>query len=231
MFPASFRADCSSLPRLGDVPRFRRSIRSASLRPAGVASRKTVWPVMSPSIAICTATISSSGFISGTKSPGGTIFTIGTLIMIRVPVSVDSAVAACPAPMLATSRKASSRAVLSNVVPLSPAGVLCGLVISQKTRGVHYERRRSIAKNGRTAEQVFAAVHAVELLDDDFLLSHEFIDDERCPALGELHEHHLSACCIGRSRQTDALTQPYCREEIVADRDDQSSLGFVEHRL
>ena len=34
------------------------------------------------------------GPISGTKSPGGTMFTMGTLIMMRVPVSVESAVAA-----------------------------------------------------------------------------------------------------------------------------------------
>src|SRR6266700_2306019 len=150
---------------------------------------------MSPLIAICTATISTPGAISGTKSPGGTMFTIGTLIMIRVAVSVDSAVAACPAPMFATSRSASSRAVLIRVVPLSPAGVLRGLVISEKAGSVHDERGRSIAKNGRAAEKGLAAVNAVELLDDDFLLPSEFIHDQRRLALGKLDQHHLPGCC------------------------------------
>ena len=39
----------------------------------------------------------------------------GTLIMIRLAVSVESAVAAWPAPMLATSRNASSRAVVATL--------------------------------------------------------------------------------------------------------------------
>ena len=39
---------------------------------------------MSPLISMCTATTSASGAISGTKSPGGTMLTMGTLIMMRV---------------------------------------------------------------------------------------------------------------------------------------------------
>src|SRR5205814_5008053 len=200
-------------------PRFRLSMRSASLRPAGMASRKTVWPVRSPLIAICTATISTPGSSSGTKSPGGTMFTIGTLIMIRVPVRVESAVAAWPAPMFATSRNASRRAVLRSVVPLSPAGVLRGFVISKKTRGVDDECGRSIAKNGRAAEERFAAVHTVELLDDDFLLANEFVDDECCLSLGQLDQHDLPARRTFGGRQTNALAQPDRREQVVADRD------------
>src|SRR5438477_7226768 len=107
------------------------------------------------------------------------MFTIGTLIMMRVPVRVESAVAACPAPMFATSRSASSRAVLRSVVPLSPDGVLRGLVISEETGSVHDERGRAIAKNGRAAEESFAVVHAIELLDHDFLLPNEFIYNQR----------------------------------------------------
>src|SRR6266576_2362021 len=219
MFPASFSADCSSWPRFGDVPRLRRSIRSARRSPAGIASRKTVWPPMSPLIAICTATISTRGAISGTKSPGGTMFTIGTLIMMRVPVRVDNAVAAWPAPMFATSRSASSRAVLRSVL-LSPPGVLRGLVISEETGGVNDERGRSIAKNGRTAEESLAGVHTVELLDDDFLLTNELVDDECCPSLGELDEYDLATCCDCGCRQTDALTEPDSGEEIVPHSDD-----------
>src|SRR6266550_2427811 len=205
MLPASLSADCSSFPRFGDVPRFRRSIRSARRRPAGIARRKTVWPPMSPLIAICTATISTPGAISGTKSPGGTMFTIGTLIMMRVAVSVDRAVAACPAPMFATSRSASRRAVLRSVVPLSPGGVLRGLVISEETGGVDDESGRPIAKNGRAAEKSSAAVHAVELLDDDFLLPDELVHDERGSPFGQLDEHHLTARRVRGVRQSNAL--------------------------
>src|SRR6202162_5507016 len=163
-----------------DVPRTRRSIRSASRSPAGIANRNIVRPLMSPLISICTATISTFGPISGTKSPGGTMLTMGTLIMMRVPVSVESAVAAWAAPMLAASRSASRRAVLRSVVVPSPAGVLRGLVISEETGGVNDESGRSIAKNGRPAEESFAGIHTVELLDDDFLLTNELVNDERC---------------------------------------------------
>src|SRR6266513_3465731 len=152
------------------------------------------------------------------------MFTIGTLIMMRVPVRVESAVAACPAPMFATSRSASSRAVLMSVVPLSPLGVLRGLVISKETGGVHNERGRAIAKNGRAAEKSFAAVHAVELFDDDFLLPDEFIHDERRPSLGELDEHDLARCRTFRRRQPDPLAQPDRGEQIVANRHHQPPL-------
>src|SRR5213592_3340805 len=168
---------------------------------------------MSPLIAIWTATISTPGAISGTKSPGGTTLTIGTLIMIRVAVSVDSAVAACPAPMFATSRSASRRAVLISVV-LSLAGVLRGSVISKETGGVNDEGGRPITKNGRAAEESFASAHAVELLDDDFLLSNEFVDDQRGLALGQLDQHYLPACRSRRSRQSDALAQPDGGEKV-----------------
>jgi hypothetical protein len=50
---------------------------------------------------------------------------------------------------------------------------LRGVVISEETGGVNDESGRSVAKNGRAAEESFAAIHAVELLDDDFLLSDE----------------------------------------------------------
>src|SRR5712671_4444299 len=224
MFPASLSADCSSFPRFGEVPRLRRSMRSASRSPAGMASRKTVWPPMSPLIAICTATISTPGAISGTKSPGGTMFTIGTLIMMRVAVNVERAVAAWPAPMFATSRSASRRAVLSNVVPLSPAGVLRGLVISEETGGVHDESRRPIAENGRAAEKSPAAVRAIELLDDDFLLPNEFVHDERSFPLGELDQHHLAARCVRSRGQPYPFAQPDSREKIVTDGNDLPSL-------
>src|SRR5207248_11474705 len=159
------------------------------------------------------------------------MFTIGTLIMMRVPVRVESAVAACPAPMFATSRSASSRAVLMSVVPLSPLGVLRGLVISKETGGVHNERGRAIAKNGRAAEKSFAAAYAVELFDDDFLLPDEFVHDERRPSLGQLDEHYLSARGARCRRKSDPLAQPDCGEKVVADRYDLATFRFEQHRL
>src|SRR4029077_18586689 len=171
------------------------------------------------------------GESSGTKSPGGTMFTIGTLIMMRVPVSVERAVAAWPAPMLATSRSASRRAVLRSVVLPSPAGVLRGLVISEETGGVNDESGRSIAKNGRSAEESLAGIHTVELLDDDFLLTDELVDDERCTPLRELDEYDLAACGDSGCRQADALTQPDGGKKIVPDGDDLPSLRLEQHWL
>ena len=98
--------------------------------------------------------------------------------------------------------------MLSRVVLLSPAGVLRGLIMSEETGGVHDERRRSIAKNGRAAEESLAAVHAVELLDDDFLLTNELVDDERCAPFRELNEYYLPGSGAGRIRQPDALSKP-----------------------
>src|SRR5450759_965490 len=118
--------------------------------------------------------------------------------------------------MLATSRSASRRALLRSAVAPSPAGVLRGLVISEEAGGVHDEGGRPIAKNGRAAEKSLAAGHAIELLDYDFLLADELVDDEGCPPLRQLDEHYLSAGGAGGRRQSDALTQPDGREEIVA---------------
>src|SRR3954463_8499626 len=136
--------------------------------------------------------------------------------MIRVAVRVDSAVAACPAPMFATSRSASRRAVLMSVV-LSTAGVLRGSVISKETGGVNDESGRSIAKNGRTAEESLTSAHAVKLLDDDFLLSNEFVHDQRRLAFGQLDQHDLSARGRRRRWEADAFTEPYSREKVVTD--------------
>src|SRR6266568_5902190 len=126
--------------------------------------------------------------------------------------------------MLATSRSASRRAMLSRVVLLSPAGVLRGLIMSEETGGVHDERRRSIAKNGRATEEGLAAVHAVELLDDDLLLTNELVYDECCAPFRELDEDYLAASRVGRIRQPDALSKPDRWKQIVADGDDLPSL-------
>src|SRR4051812_39471482 len=183
---------------------------------------------MFPDIAICTATISTSGAISGTKSPGGTTFTIGTLIMMRVAVSVDRAVAAWPAPMFATSRSASRRGPLRVLVV---AGcMLREVVISEKSGGVDDERGRAIAKDRCTAEQCFASRDAVELLDDDFLLAKKFVHDERRLLVGQLDEDNLP-CALVRRRESHAVAKPDRREDVIANCDDLLAFHFLQHRL
>src|ERR1700680_4648348 len=120
--------------------------------------------------------------------------------------------------MFATSRSASRRARLRSVV--LPSGVLRGVVISEETGGVNDEGGRSVAKNGRTAEKSFAAIHAVKLLDDDFLLSDELVDDQRSLSLRQLDENDLSAARDFRWRKAHALTEPDGGEEIVANGDE-----------
>src|ERR1700682_4013195 len=176
------------------------------------------------------ATISTSAAISGTKSPGGTMLTIGTLIMMRVPVSVDRAVAAWPAPMFATSRSASSRALLISVVPPSVDCASRRIVISEESGGVDYEGGSTIAKNGGTAKESSAAVHAVELLHDDFLLPDEFIDDERGAAVRKLDQDDLPACLVRRV-ETDSVAEPDRGKHVVADSDNFLSLDLLQHGL
>src|SRR3954469_34608 len=185
---------------------------------------------MCPDIDIWTATISTSAAISGTKSPGGTMFTIGTLIMMRVSVSVERAVAAWPAPMFATSRSASSRAVLSSVVPPSADCASRGIVISEKSRCVDDEGRSTIAKNGGAAEECPASVHTVELFDDDFLLPDELVHDQGSATVGQFDQYHLADCFVAHW-DSNAVAEPDRLEEIVADGHHFLSLHFLQHRL
>src|SRR5436309_794186 len=108
MLPASLRHDCSSASNTVVVPEGRRSSMSDSLRPTVSGNSSSVRPVRSPSMCISTAATTSCGSPSrpGTSSSREMLIW-GTLIMIRRLVSCDNAVAACPAPMLATSRRAS----------------------------------------------------------------------------------------------------------------------------
>src|SRR5438093_1325041 len=108
MLPASLRHDCSSASNTAVAPAGRRSSMSHTLRPTASGNNSSVRPVRSPSMCISTAATTSCGCPSrsGTSSRRAMLI-CGTLIMIRRLVSCDRAVAACPAPMLATSRKAS----------------------------------------------------------------------------------------------------------------------------
>ena len=114
MLPASLRADCSISPNSNDVPASRWSISSASRSADERGKTSIVRPVRSPNMCINTAATGSSGSATwGGISSRREILIVGTLIMIVPPIIWDSAVAACPAPMLATSFSASSWIALS----------------------------------------------------------------------------------------------------------------------
>src|SRR5437764_12876453 len=83
----------------------------------------------------------------------------GTLIMMRLFVSCDNAVAACPAPMLATSRRASIcssfRSRTSSMPPPAPESL-------DEPAGVENQRRDPVAHDGRSAEDRERALRRVE---------------------------------------------------------------------
>src|SRR5947207_14377485 len=90
----------------------------------------------------------------------------GTLIMIRRFVSCDSAVAACPAPMLATSRRASiCSAFRSRTSSMPPPMSL------NEPAGVENQRRDPVAHDGRSAEHRERPLRRVEALQDDVLVT------------------------------------------------------------
>src|SRR5438874_13841105 len=90
----------------------------------------------------------------------------GTLIMIRRFVSCDSAVAACPAPMLATSRSASICSSFRSRTSSMPPPVSL-----DEPAGVENRRRDPVAHDGRSAEHRQRPLRRVETLHDDLLLT------------------------------------------------------------
>src|SRR5688500_313658 len=202
MLPASRIADCSSTPRSFDEPAGRRSISSERRIAVGFGKTSSVLPVRSPSMCIMTAATGSSGpEICGGTSSRRAMFSIGTLIMIVCPVMVDSAVAACPAPMLATSRSASSCVAVKDRISSIGAPL-------EYTAHVDDEGGRSVAEDRRPAEHRHAFANAVELLHHDLLLARQLVDDEAGAPLRLLeHDHLLAAPPVGR-RQLHQRPQP-----------------------
>src|SRR5690242_15524048 len=205
MLPASLIADCSISPRSADEPCGRRSISSASRTAVGFGNTSSVRPVRSPSMCISTAATGSSGAetCGGTSSSRDTLI-VGTLIMMVLWIICDSAVAACPAPMLATSRRASSCSAFrvrtsSMEVPL------------EKTAHIEDQRRHTVAEYRRTAEHVQSVPHAVELLDDDLLLPDQRVHHQGGAALGHLDHDHLFQRVGRRRRMTNQLAHPHHR--------------------
>src|SRR5215218_4877684 len=104
----------------------------------------------------------------------------GTEIMIVPPVIVDSAVAACPAPMLATSRSASSWMALRDLMSSIEAPL-------EEAADVEDESGRAIAEDRHAAEQRATparrvAAYGVELLDNDLLLARELVHHQAGPS-------------------------------------------------
>src|SRR5687768_17320861 len=193
MLPASRIADCSSTPRSFDEPAGRRSISSDSRIAVGFGKTSSVRPVRSPSMCIITAATGSSGpEICGGTSSRRAMFSIGTLIMIVWPVIVDSAVAACPAPMLATSRSASSCVAVKDRISSIGAPL-------EYTAHVDDEGGRSVAEDRRPAEHRPSFPYTVELLHHDLLLAGQLVDDEsRAPFCLLDHDHLLSPAAVCR---------------------------------
>src|SRR5512133_306033 len=197
MFPASLIADCSISPSSSDVPG-RRSISDARRAAVGFGKTSSVRPVRSPSMCIRTAATGSSGaeICGGTSSSLDTLI-VGTLIMIVPPIICDSAVAAWPAPMFATSRRASSCSAFRE--RMSSMGVPL-----EKTAHVNDQRRGAVAQNRRPAEQREAVLHTVELLDDDLLLPDQRIHHQRRASLRHLDDDdllHATRCFTFVSQQ------------------------------
>src|SRR5438046_10105654 len=101
----------------------------------------------------------------------------GTLIMMRRFVSCDNAVAACPAPMLATSRSASICSSFRSRTSSMPPPVSL-----DEPAGVENQRRDPVAHDGRSAEHRQRPLRRVETLHDDLLLTQPPVYDETASA-------------------------------------------------
>src|SRR3954471_3235711 len=185
MLPASLMADCSISPSSTELPAGRRSISSARRTAVGFGNTSSVRPVRSPSMCMSTAATGSSGAETwgGTSSSRETLI-VGTLIMIVPPIICDSAVAAWPAPMFATSRSASSCSAFRE--RMSSIGVPL-----KETAHVYDQRWCPIAEYRGPTKEREAVLHAVELLDDDLLLPDQRVDHERRAPLRHLDDDDL----------------------------------------
>src|SRR5215210_942924 len=202
IFPASLIADCSISPSSCELPGGRRSISSESRTAVGLGNTSSVRPVRSPSKFISTAATGSSGaeICGGTSSSRDTLI-VGTLIMIVPPIICDSAVAAWPAPMFATSRRASSCSAFRE--RMSSMGVPL-----KETAHVYDQRWCPVAEYRGSAEQREPVLHAVELLDDDRLLPDQRVHHQRRAPLRHLDDDHLLQATLRFAFISQQLPQP-----------------------
>src|SRR5438045_2616752 len=124
----------------------------------------------------------------------------GTLIMMRRFVSCDNAVAACPAPMLATSRSASICSSFRSRTSSMPPPVSL-----DEPAGVENQRRDPVAHDGRSAEHRQRPLRRVETLHDDLLLTQHPVYDDAASTLAHL-EHHAPAARRGIPRPPQPTT-------------------------
>src|SRR5919108_3032651 len=197
----------------------------SSERRIAVGRGKTsrVRPVRSPSMCMSTAAIGSSGSLIcvGTSSSDAMLM-VGTLIMIVLPVICESAVAACPAPMFATSRSASSWTSFNAVMSFIP----CPL---QKAPYVHDQRGGAVAQNRRAAEKRRRVTNRVELLHHDVLLASELVYDQtRAPLANLEHDHLRHARPV--ARETEERAKAYERQHVIAEHQHLVPLHRFERR-
>src|SRR5436190_9086658 len=211
MLPASLIADCSISPSSSELPCGRRSISSARRTAVGFGKTSSVRPVRSPSMCINTAATGSSGAetCGGTSSSLDTLI-VGTLIMIVPPIICDSAVAAWPAPMFATSRRASSCSAFRE--RMSSMGVPL-----KETAHVNDQRWGAVAENRGPAEERETILHTVELLDDDLLLPDQRIHHERGASLRHLDDDHLLQATRRFAFVSQQLPHPNERQHLLTD--------------
>src|SRR3989454_12224635 len=183
MLPASLRHDCSSTSNVAVVPSGRRSSMSHTLRPTASGKSSRVRPVRSPSMCMSTAATTSLALpsSSGTSSSRAMLIS-GTLIMMRRLVSWDSAVAACPAPMFATSLSASSCSALRSRTSSMPSPSL------EQPTGVQDQRGHAVAHDRGPAEDGQGPLRHLEALHDDLLLAQHSVHHDAAAPLAHL-EH------------------------------------------
>src|SRR5215217_3131125 len=129
--------------------------------------------------------------------------------MMVPPIICDNAVAAWPAPMFATSRSASSCSAFRE--RMSSIGVPL-----KETAHVYDQRRCPVAEYRGPAEEREPLLHAVELLDDDLLLSDQRIHHQRSAPLRHLDDDHLLEATLRLALVTHQLPQPEERQHLVA---------------
>src|SRR5205823_10416726 len=98
----------------------------------------------------------------------------GTLIMMRRFVSCDNAVAACPAPMLATSRSASICSSFRSRTSSMPPPVSL-----DEPAGVENQRRDPVAHDGRSAEHRRSEEHTSELQSLAYLVCRLLLEKKK----------------------------------------------------
>src|SRR5688572_869248 len=222
MLPASLIADCSISPSSSEPLPGRRSISSASRLAVGFGNTSSVRPVRSPSMCMRTAATGSSGaeIWGGTSSRRDTLI-VGTLIMMVPPIICDSAVAAWPAPMFATSRSASSCSAFRD--RMSSIGVPL-----KKTAHVDDQRWCSVAEDRGATEQGQPVLHAIELLDDDLLLADQRIHHQRGAPLRHLDDDHLLQATLRLALEVQQVPQADQRQDLIPDHQHLAPLQRVK---